>query len=71
MNHREIDWEAVPENPDPEQDLGYSGDEWDCFPIEQRGDEHRLFLPPEEEHVWQEEFIIAEVELVCELEDAR
>lgn len=65
------DWERMPENPDPAEDLGYEGADWDVIAVEQRGKEHRLFLPPEDEYVWSEEFLIAETEFVCDAAEMR
>ena len=65
------DWERPPDNPDPVEDLGYAGAEWDVIAVEQQGTEHRLFLPPEDEYVWSEEFLIADVDLVCDAVDMR
>lgn len=65
------DWEQLPDNPDPVQDLGYAGADWDVIAVEQRGTEHRLFLPPEDEYVWSEEFLIADTELVCDAAEMR
>lgn len=67
----EGEWEAVPDDPHPQRDLGYQGETWEMISVEQRGSEHRLFLPPEEECVWREEFVIADATLVCDLRDVR
>jgi len=67
----EGEWEAAPADPHPERDLGYQGETWEMISVEQRGSEHRLFLPPEEECVWREEFVIADAALVCDLRDVR
>lgn len=67
----ESEWESVADDPHPQRDLGYCGETWEVISVEQRGSEHCLFLPPEEECIWREEFVIAEAELVCDLTDAR
>ena len=67
----ESEWEAVPDDPHPERDLGYHGATWEVISVEQRGSEHKLFLPPEEECLWREEFVIAEADLVRDLHDVR
>lgn len=65
------DWEDVDVDPDPERDLGYEGEEWDVIAVDQRGDEHVVFLPPEEDDAWEEEFIVAETEFLCDLAEMR
>lgn len=66
-----VDWERVKENPDPERDLGYEGESWDVIAVEEGGTDHRLFLPPDDDNVWREEFVIAESDVVCDLVDER
>lgn len=68
---RPTDWEQLPDDPDPVEDLGYAGADWDVIAVEQRGTEHRLFLPPEDEYVWSEEFLIADTDLVCDAAEMR
>lgn len=65
------DWARLPENPDPSEDLGYEGSDWDVIAVEQHGSEHCLFLPPEDEHVWGEEFLIADADVVCDAAEMR
>jgi len=66
-----IDWERVKEDPDPVRDLGYEGESWDVIAVEEGGTAHRLFLPPDDDNVWREEFVIAEADLVCDLVEER
>lgn len=65
------EWAAVSDDPDPARDLGYRGEDWTEIAVEQRGSEHRLFMPPDEDDVYQEAFLIVEAQVVVDLEDER
>lgn len=56
------DWQQVPEDPDPEQDLGY--DMADLTVVTSPTESHVVFLPPEESYLEDEAFIIADADAV-------
>lgn len=56
-------WQRVPEDPDPKQDLGY--DIEDLTVVESPTESHVVFLPAEESHLDDEAFIIADTDAVC------
>lgn len=53
------DWEDVPEDPDPNRDLGYELLDLDLVNVENRSEEYVVVMPPDEEMLWDEELIIA------------
>lgn len=59
-----VDWQRVPNDPDPEQDLGY--DLAELTIVRSPTEDHVVFLPTEEDCVEDEAFIIADTELVTE-----
>jgi len=63
-------WEAVAEHPNPATDLGYEHEPLTTIPVEQDGEGY-IFLPGEEDHLTDAEFLIATPEDVCWLEDWR
>lgn len=68
MSHPESvsEWTEIAADPDPERDLGYECRNWDVISVDQRGDEHVVFLPPDEDDVWKEEFIVTERGSLCD-----
>ena len=56
-------WQQVPEDPDPRQDLGY--DIEDLTVVTSPTETHVVFLPPDESHLEDEAFIIADADAVC------
>lgn len=63
-------WEAVDVNPDPMADLGYEHEPLTAIHVEE--DEERIiFLPGEDDHLTDAEFIIASPGSVRELSDWR
>lgn len=60
------EWKAVPDDPDPCSDLGYEMDELKI--IESATNSQYIFLPEEEAHLDEEEFIIADGDDLVELE---
>lgn len=56
-------WQRVPEDPDPCQDLGY--DIEDLTVVESPTESHVVFLPSKENHLDDEAFIIADTDAVC------
>lgn len=56
------DWQRVPEDPDPEQDLGY--DIADLTVVTSPTESHVVFLPSEDSFLDDEAFIIADADAV-------
>ncbi|MFC6976844.1 hypothetical protein ACFQL1_22480 [Halomicroarcula sp. GCM10025709] len=52
----EIDWQEIPEDPDPNQDLGYEMEELTV--IESSADSQLIFLPEHDSQFRSEEFIV-------------
>lgn len=52
----DVDWQAVPEDPDPNQDLGYEMEELTV--IESSVDSKYIFLPEHDSQFKSEEFIV-------------
>lgn len=63
-------WETVPTDPDPVADLDYGFEPLTHVHVEE-GNESYIFLPEDEEHLDDAEFIIAMPDSVCRLEDHR
>lgn len=61
-------WEAVDVNPDPQTDLGYKHEPLTSIHVEE-DEEQFIFLPEEDDHLTDEEFIIASPGSVRELAD--
>lgn len=61
-------WEAVDVNPDPLTDLGYEHEPLTAIHVEE-DEEQFIFLPAEEDHLTDTEFIIASPGSVRELSD--
>lgn len=61
------EWERLPDDPDPERDLGYVRTTLNVVRTE-NGKGHYLFLPEDEQDIKDEAFIIADAEAVTELE---
>lgn len=64
------DWETVAANPDPATDLGYEHEPLTAIHVEE-DEEQYIFLPGENEHLTDEEFIIAPTEIVRDCSDCR
>lgn len=63
-------WEQAPSDPDPVEDLGYEYGPLSVVSVEE-GEEKYIFLPQEEEHLTDSEFMIAESRSVRDLENCR
>jgi hypothetical protein len=61
------EWETVPMDPDPEDDLGYDPLEWDVVSTDTAGREQLLFLPADEDALHEDAFIVADADAVCDL----
>lgn len=63
-------WEEAALHPDPAEDLGYRSRSLMVIHVEQGGEKF-MFLPDEEEHLHDDEFLVAEPGSVCQLDDCR
>lgn len=63
-------WDAVAVNPDPSADLGYEHEPLTAIHVEEDGERY-IFLPGEDDHLTDSEFIIASPDVVRDLSDCR
>lgn len=63
-------WEDVPTDPDPASDLGYKYGPLSIITVEEGGEKY-IFLPREEDHLTDSEFIIAGTRGVRDLVECR
>ncbi len=63
-------WETVAVNPDPASDLGYEHEPLTSIHVEE-DEERYIFLPGEDDHLTDEEFIIASPDSVRDRENCR
>ena len=63
-------WEAVSPDPDLESDLGYQLRELSVIRVEE-SEEKYIILPSEEEHLFDDEFIVAAADSIRLLDDCR
>lgn len=61
-------WANVSSDPDPKGDLGYEIAELSIIHVEEGGEKY-LFLPGEEEHLYDNEYIVASPDSVCDPRD--
>ncbi len=61
------DWESVPVDPDPVDDLGYVYVNWDVVRTTQKDCSHLVFLPKQEQLIDQEAFVIATESAVVDI----
>jgi len=59
------EWEQVPEDPDPHENLGYELEELTV--IRSETNDQYVFLPAEESHLLEEAFIVATADALSEL----
>ncbi len=64
------EWEGVPVDPDPVQDLQYERTELDVLELV-NGGEQVIFLPRDEASLKNDAFIVAAAGAVCAVEDWR
>lgn len=69
-NFLEENWGKVAPNPDPESDMGYEYDPLTVIHVEEGGEKY-IFLPGEDDHLSDSEFIVADPSSVCNLGDRR
>jgi len=60
------EWEQVPEDPDPHENLGYELEELTVIRCETN--DQYVFLPAEESHLLDEAFIVATADALVDLE---
>lgn len=63
-------WEGVSSNPDPEEDLGYDLQALSIITVGD-ADEQCMVLPTDGDHLDDDEFMVADPELVCDLHERR
>lgn len=63
-------WEAVSSNPDPAEDLGYDLQALSIITVGD-ADEQCMVLPTDGDHLEDDEFMVAEPDLVCDLHERR
>ena len=59
------EWEQVPEDPDPHENLGYELEELTV--IRSETNDQYVFLPAEESHLLEEAFIVATADALSDL----
>lgn len=59
------EWEQVPEDPDPHENLGYELEELTV--IRSETNDQYVFLPAEESHLLEEAFIVATEDTLVDL----
>lgn len=64
------DWETVAADPDPSTDLGYEHELLTAIHVDEDTEQY-IFLPGEDDHLTDEEFIIAPTELVRDCSNCR
>lgn len=70
VEFKEGAWETVAVNPDPVTDLGYEHEPLTAIHIDEDKEQY-IFLPGEDDHLTDEEFIIASPGSVRDLLDYR
>ncbi|WP_135302758.1 hypothetical protein [Haloarcula amylovorans] len=60
-------WDEVPDDPDPHENLGYELAELTV--IQSETDDRYVFLPAEEDQLLEEAFIVADEDALVELEE--
>lgn len=60
------DWADIPDDPHPQEDLGYEMEELTV--IESATDSKFIFLPADESQLGEEEFIVVSEQALCDLE---
>jgi hypothetical protein len=63
-------WETVAPNPDPADDMGYVYDLLSVIHVKEGGEKY-IFLPGEEDHLTDSEFMIADPSSIRSLDDCR
>jgi len=63
-------WEQVSSNPDPEEDLGYDLQALSIITVGDT-DEQCMVLPTDSDHLEDDEFMVADPDVVCDLHERR
>lgn len=63
-------WERVSSNPDPEEDLGYDLQALSIITVGDRN-EQCMVMPSDADHLENDEFLVADPDLVCDLHERR
>lgn len=63
-------WEAVSSNPDPSEDLGYDMQALSIITVGDR-DEQCMVMPTDSDHLDDDEFMVADPDIVCDLHERR
>lgn len=63
----DTNWEEVPDDPDPHENLNYEIQELTV--IQSEADDNYVFLPAEEDHLLEEAFIVASEDSVVDLRE--
>lgn len=63
-------WEQVSSNPDPEEDLGYDLQALSIIAVGETN-EQCMVLPTDSDHLEDDEFMVADPDLVCDLHEER
>ena len=63
-------WESAPTDPDPLTDLEYRYEPLTHIHVEE-GNESYIFLPEEDQHLADAEFMVADPDVVCRLDEKR
>lgn len=63
-------WETTSVDPDMADDLGYEHEPLTAFHVDEDGERY-IFLPGEEDHLTDEEFIIAPPDAISDLSEWR
>jgi len=63
-------WEAVSSDPDPKEDLGYDLQPLSVITVGER-DEQCMILPSDSDHLADDEFMVADPDVVCDLHERR
>ncbi|GGN88212.1 MULTISPECIES: hypothetical protein [Haloarcula] len=61
------EWDDVPDDPDPHENLDYEMEELTV--IQSETDEKYVFLPAEESHLLEDAFIVASADALVELRE--
>lgn len=62
------EWESLPANPDPSDDLGYRITAWECFHTADNSNQI-IYMPDDESLLKEDAFIVAQEEVLCDLGD--
>ena len=64
------EWEQLPTDPDPVENLGYDRVDWEEFAALD-GTDQVMFLPADEDVLREDAFVVADRQAVCDLAEQR